>query len=209
MVYIALKTRQDHRILFAGYYDSVAACLEDAVCKKIRLDHVDLRGQLLINANLDDAIMPHADLSGANLSGANLSEAQLQHAVFENSMLYNTCLSYSNLSHAHFSYTQFGGTLIDGSVIKNCIFAGQSFFTLAFQTSHTFKSNIYHDQCGERHSMNSTPIVINGILETPIMICDEVLHINGQTIHKSALSTYPALVQYCVKMAHHTHENAA
>jgi len=95
------------------------------ICRKAKLDGVDLSNQNLTKARMSDANLTNAnlagaklvraelsmaDMRGANLSGANLRGANLQGANLEGADLSNTSLREANFS---------GATMPDGSVHGN------------------------------------------------------------------------------------------
>ncbi|MBT4690507.1 MAG: pentapeptide repeat-containing protein, partial [Rhodospirillaceae bacterium] len=69
-------------------------------CPNCELEGVDLKGAMLVNADLSGAKMWDADLKWADLSGANLSAVQLQRADMEKARLINTNLENAKLRYA-------------------------------------------------------------------------------------------------------------
>lgn len=189
MRYYSLKKHTNNKTIFAGYYNSFTECLEDAVKKKLDLSFIDLSHQNLINANLDMANMPHAHLIGANLSGANLSEANLKLSIFHHSSLYNCCLSYSNLESSDFTSADFGSTLIEETNLDQCIFSTLSCFDLDFQLAATMNGCIFVDNNGTSLNMSTPPIIIKGILNTPVVIMDQAIKIGTRILPRTVMPT--------------------
>ncbi len=145
--------------------------------KKIDLSYINLKNENLTNANLDMAYMPGAMLNGCNLTGCNLSESNLEHSTLINTSLYNTCLSYSRLRQCNFTGAAFGATLIDGSDMRECIFSTLSCFDLDFHLTHSIAGTTYITPEETRHSMSIPPVILKGILNTPIIILDDTTKI--------------------------------
>ncbi len=189
MRHYILKTHTDQKTLFSGYYASFIACLEEAVRQNTDLSHIDLRNLNLSNANLDGAQMPGAYLKGCNLSGINLSESNLRDSVFHNCALYNSCLSYSILHNSDFRNADFGATLIEGCDITQCIFSTLSCFDLEFQLVEKMDGCMFIENNGVIHSMSTQPIIIKGVLNTPVIIMDQVIKIGLKVFPKTILPT--------------------
>jgi len=85
--------------------------------------HRDIRPNFsnanLINADLREAKLSHADLPGAYLIGADLSHADLSYADLPGAYLINADLSRANLSRANLSHTELNNVkLIDADLIN-------------------------------------------------------------------------------------------
>ncbi|MCK5375178.1 MAG: pentapeptide repeat-containing protein [Alphaproteobacteria bacterium] len=197
MYYFTLRKHSDNAILFDGRYNTFTECLEDAVNKNISLPHIDLRNRNLVNANIDNAFMPYADFSNSNLSGANISEAILRDSKFTDTSLYNCCMSYSDLRNCDFTGAGFGGTLIDNTNLENCTFSTLSCFDLDFVQCLNMENCSFIEPNNKLHSMSTVPVVIKGLLNTPIIIFDNNVKIGNKTIKRditpqllNILSTY-------------------
>lgn len=191
-----LKTYTENKPIFSGHYHSFIDCLEDAVKKNINLSHIDLRAQNLTNANLDGAHMPFADFKGANLIGCNLSECELQNSIFNDCVLYNTCFAYSEIKNSMFMGASFGATIIDGSNIQDCTFSTLSAFDLEFQTTRAMSGCRFIDPDFMHHDMSQPPVILKGIINTPIIILDKSIKIGGQYFASSdALPSVQSLIQ--------------
>lgn len=192
MTYITLSSYKTRTPLFAGTYANITACLEAAIEQSINLNHIDLRHQNLSNGNFDGAYMPYADLTGANLSGANLSEAILNGGIFTNTDLYNTCLCYSDLQNCDFTSSNFGGTDICGANIDGSKFSTLSSLDLDFFSTGSMQGCCYVNDPLESCDMSCHPVVIKGLLSTPIVIFDNMIKISGSLFPKDI---FPFLIQ--------------
>jgi hypothetical protein len=107
----------------------------------VDLSGADLHGSILfdanlINANLSSAILSGANLSRAILSGANLSSADLGKADLSGAGLGVTNLSYANLrgadlSSAHLQGAAFANVDLTGAIgLETCIHFGPSIIDL-------------------------------------------------------------------------------
>ena len=195
MQHYTLTKYTDNSILFSGYYPSFVHCLEDAVEKQVDLSYVDLKSHNLTNANLDGAHMPSAQMNGANLTGANLSEANLTQAVFHNTTLYSTCLSYSDLRNSDFRSASFGATMIEGCNIRNCVFSTLSCFDLEFTLTDGMSGCLFAMPDGGLHHMSKHPIVLKGVLNTPIVILDQAIKIGEKIFPKNTIPTIINLIE--------------
>ncbi len=191
MQYFVLKTHKDQTPIFDGAFTSFIACLEDAVKKEKDLSNIDLKHQNLSNANLDNAYMPGAELTGANLTGANFSESNLIGAHLQDSELYNTCFAYSEMSHSDFRGASFGATMIEGCIIDGATFSTLSCFDLDFRNVATMKDCKFESFDGALYGMTKHPIVLKGLLNTPIVILDQTITIGANILPKTIL---PALL---------------
>lgn len=201
MQYYTLTKHTDNTAIFSGYYPTFTHCLEDAVEKQINLSYVDLKSHNLTNANLDGANMPCADLSGANLTGANLSEANLTQAIFYNADLYNTCLAYSDFRNSDFRSASFGATMIEGCNMRNCIFSTLSCFDLEFTLTDDIGGSLFAMPDGGLHHMSKHPIVLKGLLNTPIIILDQAVKIGEKIFPRNLLSTFLNIIEHHSKPA--------
>lgn len=172
-----LKNYRTQTAIFSGKYNSFLECLEDAVRLNTDLSEIDLRHKNLTNANIDGAHMPRADFSGANLTGANISEAKLRGSIFTHSALYNTCLCYSDLYASDFRDAGFGGTDIAGSDISYSTFSALSCFDLNFWHTEKMDGCVYHGQSGKMSTMAQKPVILKGLMNVPVIILDEDVHI--------------------------------
>jgi hypothetical protein len=190
MKLIQLKRINDDKVIYEGRYNSIRACVEDAIRQGETLDYIDLSGANLVNASLDGAKMRGASLKGANLSGANLSEADFRGSNFSEASLYNACFCWSNLASCNFHYAGFGATDISGAILNCCRFAGLSTFSLSFGESLSMKDCRYTDMHGRKMAMNSPPLVIGG-LERSLAVIDEDVIIGNTGISQGALTDEP------------------
>ncbi len=189
MRYYSLKKHTNNKTIFGGYYNSFTECLEDAVKKCVDLSYIDLSHSNLSNANLDTAKMPHSNLHCVNLTGANLSESNLNNSNFSNSSLYNCCFSYSNLEKSDFSLADFGSTLINGSNLSQCNFSTLSCFDLDFQSTASMYECKFIINGDTELSMSTPPIIIKGILNTPVIIMDKAIKIGSRILPKTIMPT--------------------
>lgn len=173
-----LTSKKDNQTLFAGYFKNLTTCLEEAIIRHTPLPHIDLRGQNLTNANLDDAIIPYADLTNANLSGANLSESYCKNAIFKNTSLFNTCFAYSNISNCDFRGASFGATDMTAALIDGIQFSTLSAFGIDFGKTRQMHDCTFTARDGTATTLSRPPIVINGIHTAPIIITETNIY-NG------------------------------
>ena len=191
-----LKTHSENKNIFSGTYRSFIDCIEDAVKQNINMSHINLSHKNLSNANLDGAHMPFANFKGANLIGANLSECHLKNANFNDTSLYNTCFAYSELQNSQFLGASFGATLIEGCNAQNCTFSTLSCFDLDFHLTRAMDGCTYIDQNYKHHNMSEPPIILKGLLNTPIIVLDKTAKIGGQFFStEDALPSVHALIQ--------------
>lgn len=169
---VQLKSALSQRILYEGRFPSLIACLETAVAGKIDLTGIDLSRANLANANLDDAQMPGGIFTGCNLSGANLSEANLKGGDFSGTSFYNTCLCLSDMRNCNFEDASFGATDMTGANISGSMFSSLSSFSLDFSGIADMRSCLFKNPCGGECAMSKPPIIIHGVLPSPIIIFD-------------------------------------
>ena len=193
---VEIKSYKTHKILFSGYYSSVTECIEDAVTQKVDLSFADLSNQNLSNGNFDGAKLSGALMSGANLTGANFSESNLQNVLFTDTSLYNTCFCYSDLSASNFKNASFGATDIAGCDLRECEFSTLSCFSLDFTSIKTMHGSTYHSSNGTLCAMSSRPIVMNGILNSPIIIMDHVTKIGHRLFPKEMMWHIPMILKH-------------
>lgn len=84
-------------------FDDWIADLSDAQMKEAKLTGANLSRVLMNRANLSRATLNQANLSGANLSGANLSSTQLIGANMRGAVLANASLTGADLGEANLS----------------------------------------------------------------------------------------------------------
>lgn len=196
MKYFALVTHAEKKELFSGYYKSLQECIEQAIGLGVNLARIDLKNRNLSGGNFDGACMPHAKLDGANLTGANLSEACLHGSSFRHASFYNTCLCYSDLRAADFRDSDFGGTDVTGADISFCRFSTLSCFDLSFTDAVNMLGCVFESPEGMACKMSQRPIVLKGIMNTPIVIMDQTIKIGASILNRETclpLSAAPAL----------------
>jgi len=179
---ISLRTGET---LFAGFFKDFKTCLEDAVIRHIPLNHIDLKGKNLSNANLDDGIFGYADFSGANLTGSNISESYCKGANFEGASLFNTCFAYSNLSSCNFTNASFGACDISGAIIDGSKFSTLSAFTIDFTKTKQMRNCVFLANDGSISSLSTPPICITGIDKSPIIMLDEHIYRGHRRLEKA------------------------
>lgn len=178
------------KILFAGFFKDYKSCLEEAVTRRIPLNHIDLNGKNLSNANLDDGMFSHADFSRCNLTGANMSECYLKETNFSGAALFNTCFAYSNLNRCNFHNASFGATDMTGAIIDGSQFSTLSTFTIDFTKLRQMKNCTFTNQHGIIANLSTPPIVIHGLGRSPVIMLDEHIfegHRRIQTKHANTL----------------------
>lgn len=174
MTYFLLKKVGSQCNLFAGEYDSIKDCIEDAVRNEINLDYVDLRGVNLMNADLDEGMFNHARFDHANLTGANLSGTKLNGACFRNATLYNTCFCEAQLSGAQFFGASFGATDIDWADISKTCFDTLLALDLQFSDALLMQSALYYDRTGTICNLSHPPVVIKGLQNVVVLFDDHM-----------------------------------
>ena len=170
-----IMSHKTKRILFSGQYRNFKSCLEDAVHRRVALEHGDFTNKDLSNVNLDEAIAPFAKFSHSNLSGANMSEALLNGSDFSSSALYNTCFHSSNLKGCNFKDAHFGGTDIHGASLGHSEFSTLSCFTLDFIRCREMKGAVFINPDGQVCSMSRPPVIIKGWRNLPVILMDDVI----------------------------------
>ncbi|MGN7438760.1 MAG: pentapeptide repeat-containing protein [Alcanivorax sp.] len=175
------------KTLFEGTYTSFKSCIEDAVKQGVELCYADLRHQNMASVNLDGATLTNVTFTGSNLMGANLSEANLDQSTFHNCDMHNACLSFSNLNSCDFRGTLFGGTLVNDTTMKNAEFSTLSCFDLDFFSVLTMEGCTFVWETEECFDMSQPPIVIKGLLNTPVIIMDHHIKVGSHTLSKAHL----------------------
>lgn len=179
-----LVTHTEKRILFAGKYPDFRECLEHAITQNTDLANIDLREKNLSNGNFDGAHMPGALFIGTNLSGANLSESCLRGSSFHHASLHNACLCYSDLRACDFRDADFGATDIGNADIGFSRFSTLSCFDLAFTDAQNMLGCTFESPEGHFCKMSRHPIVLKGILNTPIVIMDQTVKIGPSILSR-------------------------
>ena len=94
--------------------------------RKIKLNHVTLKGVNLDNSNLTEAELKQANLSNSSLKQANLSNANLEKAILKDVNFELACMSRVNLTDAHLEGSNFEqanlseADLRDGYFVNAC-----------------------------------------------------------------------------------------
>lgn len=191
-----IRSYKNNRILFSGNYPSVTECIEDAITLNVDLSFADFRNLNLSNGNFDGAYMPGSLLTGCNLTGANLSESHLRGCEFSFASLYNTCLCYSDLSYCDFLSTTFGATDIAGADIRHCQFTTLSCFDLDFWNVRDMDHCAYITPDGVTCEMSSCPVIIKGLLHTPIILMDTVAKIGSVLIPREDIPAIASFIEW-------------
>jgi len=187
MTYYQIKNYITNTPIYEGDFKTFSYCLEQAVADNVTLRYADLRHQNLSNANLDGAIITNSTFSGSNLMGANLSEANLCHSTFHNCDLQAACLSYSNLNTCDFRGALFGATLINDTSMEKAKFSTLSCFDLDFFSVVNMDGSTFCNGHDEIYEMSRSPIVIKGLLNTPVIILDKYIKIGSEVFSKAHL----------------------
>ncbi len=187
MKHFTLRKHTDRTILYDGEFKAFKHCLEDAVNRNIDLSYINLTDQDLSNVNIDGAHMPYTDFSGSNLSGANLSEAIFHNSNFRETSLYNCCMSHSDLRKSDFCGASFGGTLIDHTDLGGSSFSTLSCFDLDFVYCKNLEGCKFFEPSNRHYDMSGAPIVIKGMLNTPIILFDKTVKIGDRTMERNAM----------------------
>jgi uncharacterized protein YjbI with pentapeptide repeats len=93
----------------SGYLLGPDADLADATMFWASISGADLASADLSDAVLEDANVSYANLAGANLNGADLTNASVYHADLTSADLVNAGLSYGNLDYANFTTANLTG----------------------------------------------------------------------------------------------------
>ena len=99
----------DGDVIYTSIKQTIKEALEEAVEKGIKLFYANLSEAYLFGANLSGADLSYANLSEANLYGANLSGADLSKADLYKANLYGANLYGANLSYAEMCNVDFYG----------------------------------------------------------------------------------------------------
>jgi hypothetical protein len=168
--------------LYEGRFPTLSACLEQAILEKVNLAGIDLSYANLSGGNFDDANMPDAKLRGANLSGANLSEAVLDNSDLSDAVLVNACLCESSLKACVFYGASFGATDIAGADLSGAYFSTLSAFDLEFAQARGLQSCHYRHADGAMTDFSRPPIVLRGMLSTPVIVFDKIVKIGASRL---------------------------
>lgn len=187
MTYYQIKNYITNTPIFEGHFKTFSYCLEQAVADNVAMNYADLRHQDLSSANLDGAIITNSTFSGSNLMGANLSEANLSKSTFHNCDLQAACMSYSNLNQCDFRGALFGATLINDTHMENTKFSTLSCFDLDFFSVANMNGSTFCSGHDEIYEMSRSPIVIKGLLNTPVIILDKYIKIGSEVFSKAHL----------------------
>lgn len=171
---MVLRSWNNDAILFSGQYDTIKACVEDAVAKGVQLDYLDLADADLAHANLDGATMNYARFKRCDLRDANLSEASIIKATFDDCDLSDACLidsiaigtrfDQSKMSHIDVHYADLCGILV------TCTdFLKTDFSNTAHMASSMFLSH------GMMCPMSRRPVFLRGLGLDMIMLDEHVL----------------------------------
>lgn len=179
MPHIQIRSRRSGEIICAGEFPSMIECLEHSASSKQDLSDAELSGQNLSNANLDGIIMRGANLGNVNLTGANLSEADLSGCDLRNAVLCNACLCEAELSACDFSGALFGATDIANAVLSSAVFSTLSALDLDFRSARTIDNCRFVEPGGTLLPFSSPPIVIKGLLHTPVVILGHTVKIGS------------------------------
>lgn len=177
-----LKCYRTGEPLYEGRFLTLSACVEQAILEKVNLAGIDLSYANLSGGNFDDANMPDAKLRGANLSGANLSEAVLDNSDLTDAVLVNACLCESSLKACLFYGASFGATDIAGADLSGAYFSTLSAFDLEFTQARGLQSCHYRHADGVMTDFSRPPIVLRGILNTPVIVFDKIVKIGGNRL---------------------------
>lgn len=125
--------------------------------KKIKLNHVTLKGVNLSHSNLMGAELKQANLSNSSLKLVNLSNANLEKAILKEVDFENACLNQVNLTDAHLEGSNFKSAnlteadLRDGYFVNVCFFGadlrhaklqGANFEGASYNLETTFDSGL-------------------------------------------------------------------
>jgi hypothetical protein len=184
---ISLINHQTKAVIFEGYFSSVKECVEEAINKRVKLDYVDLSGQNLSCANMDDGSFHRANFSHSNLMDANLSECDFTDANFSYADLTSACIAISVTKGCRFYQTSFCMTDVTDAVVKNCVFSCPSVFDVAFARSQHFGNNIFYAEGQGSYVMNEPPIVIHGLCR-PVVFIDDMVKIGHDFYEKGVIA---------------------
>lgn len=160
LAYFEITSAKDKEILFSGCFENFKSCLERAVSLKKDLSYADLRHQDLSHANLDGALLDHADFSYAKCNDINLSEACITHARFLHTDLRDACFCESDLSHAHFMKSNMKFADIAYAILQKTLFADPSALRLEFSAAETLKDCVYEDLNKKYTTFSAAPAVL-------------------------------------------------
>lgn len=172
------------QIIFDGWFQSFAHCVEQAIVEGVCLDGVNMSGQDLSCGNMDDAHMSGAYCKGANFAGANLSEGVFDNIDFASCDLTNVCFAVSSLMDVDFMNSSFHGCDVTDAVVRHCRFSCPSMFTVQWQRAAIFSDCAFMDDEFGLIRMNKPPVLIQGLPQT-IVILDDVVRVGAHYILKS------------------------
>ena len=172
------------KIIFDGWYQSFTQCVEHAVSDGVCLDGVNITGQNMSCANIDDAQMSGAYCKNVNFNGANLSEGVFDNADFTNCDLTNVCFAVSSLMDVDFTNASFDGTDVTDAVFRHCRFSCPSVFNVQWHRAAVFSDCAFMDDEFGLIRMSRPPIIIQGLAQT-IVIMDDVIRVGTHYILKS------------------------
>lgn len=95
--------------------------------KKIKLNHVTLRGVNLDNSNLVGAELKQANLSNSSLRLVDLTNANLEKAVLKEVDFESACLNRVNLTDAHLEGANFAKANLKGADLRHGYFVNVCF----------------------------------------------------------------------------------
>ncbi|MEM8721715.1 MAG: pentapeptide repeat-containing protein [Cyanobacteria bacterium P01_G01_bin.39] len=95
--------------------------------KKIKLNHVTLKGVNLDSSNLVEAELKKANLSNSSLRLANLTKANLEKAVLQKVDFEGACLNQVNLTDAHVEGSNFSQASLQSADLRHGYFVNVCF----------------------------------------------------------------------------------
>ena len=131
--------------------------------KKIKLNHVTLKGVNLNNSDLTQAELKQANLSNSSLKQADLSSANLEKAILKDVNFESACMNQVNLTDAHLEGSNFEranlaqADLRDGYFVNACFFGanlrdvkfqGANFEGASYNSATSFDPNFDPDKMG-------------------------------------------------------------
>jgi len=184
---ISLLNYQTKAVIFEGYFSSIKECVEEAINQKIALDYVDLSGQNLSCANMDDGSFRGANFSYSNLKDANLSECDFTNANFSYTDLTSACMAISIVKGCFFYQASFCMTDVTDAFIVNCVFSCPSALDVYFARSQQFKNNVFYAEGYGNVIMNEPPVVVHGLCRS-IVFTDDMIKIGHEFIKKDIIA---------------------
>jgi uncharacterized protein YjbI with pentapeptide repeats len=113
--YTDLSNQLSQKDIVESAYPLVGADLSDAYLYRASLSGADLTDANLSDANLTDAYLSGAILTGANLTGANLTGAILSNAYLTSANLTGASLSGADLNDVYLSGANLSGADLNGA----------------------------------------------------------------------------------------------